>query len=67
MNGKDEPFNWFTRPIRPGTVTIRMDLYEQQMAQRREERRRRRELDPYRLYQIPLIRTRGPIGAVRWT
>jgi len=23
--------------------------------------------DGGRLYQIPLIRTRGPIGAVRWT
>jgi putative tryptophan/tyrosine transport system substrate-binding protein len=24
-------------------------------------------MEPKRLYQIPLIRTRGPIGAVRWT
>ena len=24
-------------------------------------------IENYNLYQIPLIRTRGPIGAVRWT
>ena len=45
----ERPWNWFVRPKRSDQVTIRMDLYEQQMAERREERRRRRELDPYRL------------------
>jgi hypothetical protein len=45
----ERPWNWFVRPKRSDQVTIRMDLYEQQMAERRAERRRRRELDPYRL------------------
>ena len=45
----ERPWNWFVRPKRSDHVTIRMDLYEQQIAERREERRRKRELDPYRL------------------
>ena len=37
------------RVRRTDFVTIRMDLYEEQMRQRREERLRRRMLDPCRL------------------
>src|SRR5262245_39566525 len=37
------------RVRRTDFVTIRMDLYEEQMHQRREERLRRRMLDPCRL------------------
>ena len=34
---------------RPEYVTINMEAYERQRAERAAERRRRRELDPYRL------------------
>src|SRR5262245_24473520 len=37
------------RVRRPGFVTLRMDLYEEQMQAKREDRLRRRVLDPARL------------------
>src|SRR6516225_3213003 len=37
------------RVRRSDFVTIRMDLYEEQMRRRREDRLRRRMIDPYRL------------------
>ena len=36
-------------------VTIRMDLYEEQMRQKAEDRRRRKELDPYRIGLYGLV------------
>ena len=37
------------RVRRKDFVTIRMDLYEEQMREKQEARRQRRQLDPYRL------------------
>jgi hypothetical protein len=37
------------RVQRPGFVTIRMDLWEEQQRQKREDRLRRREIDPFRM------------------
>ena len=44
----ERPFDWPVRPP-PGHVTIRLDLWAQQQAERRAERRLRRALDPCRL------------------
>jgi hypothetical protein len=51
MSQRDEdekPWDWPVR-AKPGQVTIRIDLWAQQQAERRAERRLRRQLDPYRL------------------
>jgi hypothetical protein len=51
MKRDDEklPWNWSPLPKRDDQVTIRMDLYAEQRAEREAERRYRRWLDPYRL------------------
>ena len=48
---------------------IASDWVEGEVTRALDEERTRKQvvLFPVRLYQIPLIRTRGPIGAVRWT
>jgi hypothetical protein len=50
MNGDDErPWHWPIRPKRSDQVTIRLDLWVEQQAEREAERKRLRELDPFRL------------------
>ena len=46
---EEKPWGWPIAPNRSDQVTIRIDLWAEQQAEKEADRRKRRELDPFRL------------------